>query len=80
MMAGGLFMLGFGVIAMLLFIGLPVALIVILVWIQARRRNSCAPVSAPAFLSSTAAARTCSHCGAALQTGWSHCPQCGTPL
>jgi hypothetical protein len=22
----------------------------------------------------------CSHCGAALQGGWTYCPQCGTPI
>ena len=25
-------------------------------------------------------ARYCVHCGAGLQTGWTHCPQCGTPV
>lgn len=37
MMAGGLFMLGFGLIAMLLVIGLPVALIAVLIWALTRR-------------------------------------------
>jgi len=22
----------------------------------------------------------CSHCGAGLQVGWTHCPQCGAPI
>ncbi len=25
-------------------------------------------------------ARYCAHCGAGLQPGWSHCPQCGAPV
>lgn len=24
--------------------------------------------------------RFCSHCGAGLQAGWSHCSQCGAPV
>ncbi len=24
--------------------------------------------------------RYCVHCGAGLQPGWSHCPQCGAPI
>jgi uncharacterized iron-regulated membrane protein len=24
--------------------------------------------------------RYCVHCGAGLQAGWSHCPQCGAPI
>ncbi len=24
--------------------------------------------------------RYCSHCGAGLQSGWTHCPQCGAPI
>jgi len=26
------------------------------------------------------AKRSCSHCGAGLQEGWTHCPQCGAPI
>ena len=26
------------------------------------------------------AKRFCSHCGAGLQEGWTHCPQCGAPV
>lgn len=40
MMAGGLFMLGFGLIAMLLVIGLPVVLIAVLIWALTRSGNS----------------------------------------
>ncbi len=76
MMAGGLFMLGFGLIAMLLVIGLPVALIAVLIWALARRGNSFASAPTPVH-QNTASAHTCAHCGAALQADWSHCPQCG---
>jgi predicted amidophosphoribosyltransferase len=54
-------------------------LIAILIWASARRGNSSAPVPAP-VVERTATARTCSHCGAALQTDWSNCPQCGAPV
>ena len=76
MMAGGLFMLGFGLIAMLLVIGVPVALIVVLIWALTRRGNSSLPVFVP-VQQNTVSTRTCSHCGTGLQAGWSHCPQCG---
>lgn len=79
MMTGGLFMIGFGLIAMLLVIGLPVALILVLIWALTRRGNSSAAVPAPIF-QDNAGTRSCSHCGAALQEGWSHCPQCGAPV
>lgn len=26
------------------------------------------------------AKRFCSHCGAGLEEGWTHCPQCGAPV
>jgi zinc-ribbon domain len=79
MMFGSVFMLGFGLIAMLLFIGLPVALIVVLIWALTRAGN----FSAPAFThvnQSAASVRTCPHCGTALKADWSHCPQCGAQV
>ena len=79
MMSGGLFMMGFGLIAMLMFIGLPVVLIVVLIWALTRRGNSSVLVSAPSS-ATTSTAPTCSHCGAALQVAWSHCPQCGVQV
>lgn len=76
MMAGSVFMLGFGLIAMLLVIGLPVALIAVLIWALTRRGNFSVP--APVLVHQSAApTHTCSHCGTALQAAWSHCPQCG---
>ncbi len=79
MMFGSTFMLGFGLLAMVLVIGLPVALIAVLIWALTRRGNT----SAPAFLNvsqKAAAGQFCSHCGTALQAGWSHCPQCGAQV
>ena len=93
MMSGGMFMFGFGLIAMLLVIGLPVALIVVLIWALTRRGNSSAPVLAPVHQKrpvlapalspvnqSTTQVRACAHCGTALQADWSHCPQCGAQV
>jgi predicted amidophosphoribosyltransferase len=54
-------------------------LIVVLIWALTRHGNSSAAMPAP-VLQSTANSRSCSHCGAALQAGWSHCPQCGAPV
>ena len=79
MMSGGFFMFGLVAIAMVLVIGLPIVLIVVLIWALTQRGKFSTAVPAPVFQSS-ASARSCSHCGAALQAGWSHCPQCGAPV
>ena len=79
MMAGGFFMLGFGMIVMLLVIGLPVALIAVLIWALTRRGNFSVPAPVPVN-QNLASARACPHCGVALQADWSHCPQCGAPV
>jgi len=79
MMVGSTFMLGFGLLAMLLVIGLPVALIAVLVWALTRHGNSPLPASVPVN-QNTASTRACSHCGKALQADWSHCPQCGAQV
>jgi hypothetical protein len=79
MMFGSTFMLGFGLLAMVLVIGLPIALIVLLVWALTRKGNS----SAPAFLNipqKNGPAHFCSNCGTTLQPGWSNCPQCGAQV
>jgi hypothetical protein len=79
MMFGGMFMLGFGLIAMLLVIVVPIALISILVW--SLTRHSSFPVFAPVPAHSvTSSPRTCSHCGQSMQTDWTHCPQCGASV
>lgn len=79
MMAGGLFMLGFGLIAMFLVIALPVALVAVLIWALNRRENSSVFAPVPVH-QNTVSARTCSHCGVALQAGWYQCPQCGAQV
>jgi predicted amidophosphoribosyltransferase len=50
-----------------------------LIWALTRRGNSSVLVSAPSS-ATTSTAPTCSHCGAALQVAWSHCPQCGVQV
>jgi hypothetical protein len=77
MMTGGLFMVGFGLIAMLIVIGIPIALIAVLIWASIHRGNSPTPVSVH---QGKASMRTCSHCGTDLQMVWSHCPQCGAQI
>jgi hypothetical protein len=86
-------MFGFGFLMMLLVIGLPLLLVVVLAGglvgiIQKQNRptdnwrgpNSVAskPVVAPTPMLATTT-RSCTHCGASLQSDWSHCPQCGAP-
>jgi uncharacterized OB-fold protein len=79
MMSGGVYMLGFGLIAMVLVVAVPVALISLLIWVLTQRNNS--PVAMPVSVhSGSPYARSCSHCGAALQPGWNHCAQCGAPV
>ncbi len=79
MMTGGTFMLGFGLIAMLLVIGLPVAVIAALVWALTRTGNPSRPATAGASAAGSTQ-KACSHCDTPLQSGWSHCPQCGAPI
>ena len=76
-------MLGFSVVMMFIAFILPVTLIVIVlgtVILGITKRTGNIPVtpsSQPA--TSNSPASSCSHCGAGLQTGWTHCPQCGAP-
>lgn len=84
MLGGG--MLGFGLLLMLLFIGLPLLLIVggiAVAMALLGRRN----VSVMSLLGSStpagpmaSVARYCPHCGQGLQADWTHCPQCGAPV
>lgn len=86
MMVGGGLMLLFGVLFMLVVVGLPILLIVaavVGVWgLSSRRSGLEAPsggydrpvVSAASFI------RFCSHCGQGLQADWTHCPQCGASV
>jgi len=79
MMFGGLLMMSFGLIALVLVIAIPIVLITVLVW-AVTKRGQTPPVPVPAGLGNHPFQRACSHCGAALQTGWTHCPQCGAPV
>ena len=86
-------MFGFGLLMMLLVIGVPVLLLVLLLggaagFLQNRDHSASInqnqspdyqPMVIPKTLAS-AAARYCSHCGAGLQSDWTHCPQCGAPF
>lgn len=76
MMFGGLFMMIFGALVVILVFGGSAALIAGLIWVFIRNRNAATPAPVP-FSPASAA---CSHCGAALQPGWSHCPQCGAAV
>ena len=85
MMTGGAMMLGFGLLTMLVVLGLPILLIggvAALVW-GLLGRHSGPAFSGPAqtaSASSAAAGRFCSHCGYGLQAVWTHCPHCGAPV
>lgn len=79
MMAGGFFMMVFGLIGLLLVIGIAVALVAVVIWAFTRRGKTAPLATAPIF-QSAAGTRPCSHCGAALQSDWSHCPQCGAKV
>ena len=75
-------MMVLGGLMMLAVFALPLALIVIAIVALAgggwRRWVSGPPVQAGGPASpAPAAGRYCAHCGQALQTGWSHCPNCG---
>ncbi|MGE5124183.1 MAG: zinc ribbon domain-containing protein [Acidobacteriaceae bacterium] len=86
-------MFGFGWLVMLLVVGLPILLLVVLTiaaagYLQNRNQNIPAGpyqvsnrqpmVSTTALV--TPAGRYCPHCGAGLQSDWTHCPQCGAPI
>lgn len=86
MMVGGGFMLIFGLLVMLLVIGLPLLFVVAIVagmWGLAGRRPT--PISSPPTYSgpspqATSFTHHCSHCGQGLQAEWTHCPKCGAPV
>ncbi len=79
MMSAGFFMMGFGLIAMLLVVILPIVLIGGLVWAFSGRSNPLRQEpAAPGTPVPTG--RVCSHCGAGLQNGWTYCARCGAPV
>lgn len=86
-------MFGLGWLMMLIVIGIPILLVILFVagaagFVQNRANSPSVyqnhpQVSQPAVYanpSATTATRYCSHCGAGLQTDWTHCPQCGAPI
>jgi hypothetical protein len=86
-------MFGFGLLMMLLVIGLPVLLLILLLGGAAgilQNKNQSvstnqdqSPVYRPMLnsnASALASSRYCSHCGVGLQSDWTHCPQCGAPI
>lgn len=86
MMGEGGLMLLFGLLFLLLVIGLPILLIlavVAVVWGLAGRRSG-SPASSPGYdrhvAPTVSFTRYCSHCGQGLQADWTHCPQCGAPV
>jgi hypothetical protein len=86
MMIGGGLMLFFGLLFMLLVIGLPILLILAVVagvW-GLRGRHAEAVTSSPVYSEPSGQAvsfkRNCSHCGQGLQAEWTHCPKCGSPV
>ncbi len=93
MMFGGGLMLIVGLLVMLLVFGLPILLVAVLAggmagfWQKQSRPASAVQNSMPKVQNSEAQpekveakpASTCAHCGAGLQAGWTHCPQCGAP-
>jgi len=86
MMVGGGLMLLFGLLFMLMVIGLPILLIVAVVagvWgLSGRRSGSTAtfPGYDRSVTPSASFTRYCSHCGQGLQADWTHCPKCGAPI
>ena len=94
MMLGGGLMFGIGLLIMLLFIGIPVLFVVALLggsagFLQKQSRPADA-VQKPLYAASNPVvqpgqpvvtpAGDCAHCGAGLQSDWTHCPHCGAPV
>ncbi len=86
MMVGGGLMLFFGLLFMLIIIGLPILLIVASVaglWGPLGRRSGTTASSQGAdrqIAPAAASTRYCSHCAQGLQTDWTYCPHCGAPV
>jgi hypothetical protein len=94
MMLGGGLMIVFGLLFLLLIIAIPVVLVIALAGGKAgllNKQNEATPVyQQPGNSTSNPVVRTdltapvypryCAHCGAGLQEGWTHCPQCGAPI
>lgn len=90
MMMFGMF--GVGLLLLLLVIALPVILVILILTGGAGffRRVSQSDANRRLIQPSNnvtiqpnkvdSVSRFCAHCGAGLQPGWSHCPQCGAPI
>ena len=85
-------MMMFGWLMMLVVIGLPIFLVVLLVVAATgflptlahsestfQNQSTASQPMMNSRLPVTTATRYCSHCGAGLQSEWTHCPQCGAP-
>jgi len=83
-------MMGFGFLFILLVVAiLVIGTISLVAWLVSSRRRgnplSVMPQAEKHDLASGPASgsdgnRFCSHCGAGLHAGWTHCPQCGAPV
>jgi len=62
MMFGGMFMMGFGLIAILLVIAVPAAFIAVLIWALTRRGNPSVASATIATQTISSSSHTCSHC------------------
>lgn len=86
MMVGGGLMLFFGLLFMLIVIGLPILLLIVVVareWGHSVRHNGSTaifPANDGPIAPAAASTRYCSHCGQGLLTDWTHCPHCGAPV
>ena len=80
MMTGGVFMMGVGILFMLLVISMPIVLVAVLIGAMTNRRDNSAVLMPTPITLRSASARYCSHCGTALKADWTHCPQCGAPV
>ena len=79
-------MMIFGFLFLLLVVAvLVVGVIAGLVWLNRTNRqgkpfNENQDIEKREQITGPEAKRFCSHCGAGLQEGWTHCPQCGAPV
>ena len=84
-------MFGIGWLMMLLIVGLPILVVLLVIagttgFLQHRVNSNAGyqyhpTVSYPSVNhNSIAPARFCIHCGAGLNSDWTHCPQCGAPI
>ena len=79
-------MMIFGFLFLLVVVAiLVVGGIAVLVWLNRNnRQGNLFSISQPSEkqeqITGPDAKHFCAHCGAGLQEGWTHCPQCGAPV